>query len=184
MEARPCPSPRTAPRERAGSLPALEGGSLPTLEGWGSPVNEAEANPRSTRLAVFRGREAAAPFSASVDVVVVGSGAGGAVAARELARDGRSVIVLEEGGHYTPEEYGAMTPTNTFRRLSRESGMSLVLGRGDTPLISLLTGKCVGGSSVLTGGVCFRIPEEVLHVWSHDLGLEQMTPERLEPFFS
>jgi len=91
---------------------------------------------------VIRGREQAAPFSAKVDVVIVGSGAGGAVLARELARDGRSVLVLEEGGHYSPEEYGAMTPSNSFRRLSREAGMSVALGVGDTPLISLLAGKC------------------------------------------
>lgn len=134
-------------------------------------------------MPVLRGREVGAPWSTKVDVVIVGSGAGGAVLARELARAGRSVVVLEEGGHYTPEEYGAMTPSNSFRRLSREAGMSVAVGLGDTPLISLLAGKCVGGSSVLTGGVCFRIPEEVLRVWSDELGLERMAPERLAPFF-
>jgi choline dehydrogenase-like flavoprotein len=140
--------------------------------------------PLRPHLAVLRGREQGAPFSADVDVAIVGSGAGGAVLARELARDGRSVIVLEEGGHYSPEEYGAMTPSNSFRRLSREAAMSVALGIGDTPLISLLAGKCVGGSSVLTGAVCFRIPEEVLHVWSGELGLDRMTPERLDSYFS
>lgn len=135
-------------------------------------------------LPVLRGREMNAPFSADVDVVIVGSGAGGSVLARELASDGRSVLVLEEGGHYAPEEYGQMTPSHSFRRLSREAGMSVAMGLGDTPLISLLAGKCVGGSSVLTGAVCFRIPEEVLHVWSGDLGLHRMTPERLDPYFS
>jgi choline dehydrogenase-like flavoprotein len=94
------------------------------------------------------------------------------------------VLVVEEGGHYTPEEYGAMTPSHSFRRLSREAGMSVAVGVGDTPLISLLAGKCVGGSSVLTGGVCFRIPEEVLHVWSGELGLERMTPDGLDPYFT
>ena len=138
----------------------------------------------AARLPVMRGREMNAPFSADVDVVIVGSGAGGSVLARELASDGRSVLVLEEGGHYSPEEYGAMTPSNSFRRLSREAGMSVALGLGDTPLISLLAGKCVGGSSVLTGAVCFRIPEEVLHVWSGELGLDRMTPEGLDPYFS
>lgn len=136
------------------------------------------------RMPVLRGRERNAPLSAKVDVVVIGSGAGGAVVARELARDGRSVLVLEEGGHYSPEEYGALTPSGSFRRLAREAGMSVALGLGDTPLISLLAGKAVGGSSVLTGGVCFRIPEEVLHGWGGALGLGGMTPERLDPFFS
>lgn len=132
---------------------------------------------------VVRGRERNAPFSADVDVAIVGSGAGGAVLARELARDGRSVLVIEEGGYYTPAEYGAMPPSHSFRRLSRESGMSVAMGLGDTPLISLLAGKCVGGSSVLTGAVCFRIPESVLHTWSTKLGLDRMTPEGLAPFF-
>lgn len=134
-------------------------------------------------MPVLRGREQAAPFSAKVDVVIVGSGAGGAVLARELARDGRSVIVLEEGGHYSPAEYGAMTPSNSFRRLAREAGMAVAMGVGDTPLISLLSGKCVGGSSVLTGGVCFRIPEIVLNGWARDLGLTEMTPDKLAPYF-
>lgn len=136
------------------------------------------------RLEVLRGREQEAPFSASVDVVIVGSGAGGAVLARQLARDGRSVIVVEEGGHYSSQEYGKLPPSHSFRRMSREAGMSVAMGLGDTPLISLLAGKCVGGSSVLTGGVCFRIPEEVLHTWSTDLELPRMTPEGLDPFFT
>ena len=132
---------------------------------------------------VEHGRGIGAPVYARADVVIVGSGAGGAVMARELARDGRSVIVLEEGGHYTPDEYGAMTPSHSLRRLAREAGLGTAVGIGDTPLISVMAGKCVGGSSVLTGGVCFRIPEEVLHEWSHDLGLDHMTPEKLDPFF-
>ncbi len=135
------------------------------------------------RLPVTRGREEVAPFHADVDVVVVGSGSGGAVVARELAAAGRTVLVLEEGGHYSPAEYGAMTPSNSFRRLARESGMAVAMGVGDTPLIALLAGKCVGGSSVLTGGVCFRIPEEVLRGWSKDLGLTHLAPDALAPSF-
>ena len=134
-------------------------------------------------MQVLRGREQAAPFFADVDVVVVGSGAGGAVLARERARDGRSVIVLEEGGHYTPREYGSMTPSHSFRRIAREAGMQVAVGLGDTPLISLLAGKCVGGSSVLTGAVCFRIPEDVTDEWDKELGLHHLAPDALAPYF-
>ncbi|MDB4947271.1 MAG: putative oxidoreductase [Labilithrix sp.] len=146
----------------------------------------AHAHPHAAeafRLPVVRGREQKRRFTADVDVVVVGSGSGGAVVARELAREGRSVVVLEEGGHYAPEEYGQLAPSQSFRRLARESGMSVAMGVGDTPLISLLAGKCIGGSSVLTGAVCFRIPDEVLHTWSHDLGLTNMSRENVEPYF-
>jgi choline dehydrogenase-like flavoprotein len=138
---------------------------------------------RTAPLPVVRGREQAAPFYADVDVVVVGSGSGGAVVARELARAGRSVLVVEEGGHYAPEEYGALPPSHAFRRMAREAGMGVAMGLGDTPLIALLSGKCVGGSSVLTGGVCFRIPEEVLAGWAGALGLTHLAPDALAPFF-
>lgn len=121
---------------------------------------------------------------ADVDVVIVGSGAGGAVVARELARDGRSVLTLEEGGYYTPEEYGKLSPSQSLRRLAREAGLNVAMGIGDTPLISALAGKAVGGSSLLTGGIIFRVPEEILHHWATELGLHDLTPEALDPFFS
>jgi ferredoxin len=38
-------------------------------------------------------------------------------------------------------------------------------------------GRCVGGSSVLTGAVCFRIPDAVLDEWQRDLGLDGLHPE-------
>ncbi len=121
---------------------------------------------------------------AHVDAVIIGSGASGAVVARELARDGRSVLTLEEGGYYTPEEYGVLSPSQSLRRIAREAGLSVAMGLGDTPLISALAGRAVGGSSLLTGGVVFRIPEEVLHDWSTHLGLTELTPDALDPYFT
>src|SRR6201747_3144362 len=47
------------------------------------------------------------------DVVIVGSGAGGAVAAAELAATGLDVIVLEAGGRYGRERYPAAHPHAT-----------------------------------------------------------------------
>lgn len=134
-------------------------------------------------MTILRGRDQHAPFSASVDVVIVGSGSGGAIAARELARAGLDVIVLEEGGHHPASEYATFSPTEALRTLAREAGLGIAMGLGDTPLMSVMAGKCVGGSSVLTGGVCFRIPDDVLHDWSTRLGLRAMTPDALAPYF-
>lgn len=156
------------------TLPIVSGSAF----GSGAPPLASEV-----RLEVLRGREQAAPFYADVDVVVVGSGSGGATVARALAREGRSVLVVEEGGYYTPQEYGQFSPSNTFRRMGREAGLAVAVGKGDTPLISLLAGKSVGGSSILTGGVSFRIPEEVLEDWSTRLGLEGFAPDVLAPYF-
>lgn len=134
-------------------------------------------------MTILRGRELTSPMSTSVDVVVIGSGAGGAVVARELARAGRSVMVLEEGGYHPQKEYAALSPSRALGTLAREAGLGLAVPLGDTPIMSVLAGKCVGGSSVLTGGVCFRIPDDVLHDWSTRLGLDAMTPDELAPYF-
>ena len=49
----------------------------------------------------------AAPFEPSDDsvVVIIGTGAGGGVLANELAQKGVSVVALEAGGRYYPEDY-------------------------------------------------------------------------------
>jgi choline dehydrogenase-like flavoprotein len=134
-------------------------------------------------VTLIAGRTITSPLTLEADVAIVGSGSGGAVVARELSRAGQRVVVLEEGAHVPREAYAAMPPSTALRTLARESGLGVAFGVGDTPILGVMAGKCVGGSSVLTGGVCFRIPDDVLHGWSSDLGLEGMTPEALAPHF-
>jgi choline dehydrogenase-like flavoprotein len=130
--------------------------------------------------AIVHGRELAGPFEESCDVVIAGSGAGGSVVATLLAEAGLRVIVLEEGPYYRPEEYQRFKPSESIRRLFRESGMSSAFGVGQTPIIPIAMGRAVGGSSLLTGGVCFRIPSEVHHRWVHELGLDALSERALE----
>lgn len=134
-------------------------------------------------MTVVRGRELASGFSESCDVVIVGSGAGGAVFARIAAEAGRSVIVLEEGGYYAPEEYGRFRPSESLARLGREGGMTTAFGLGDTPLIVVNMGRAVGGSSLWTGAVCFRIPDRVLDEWVREHGLSDLSPRHMESAF-
>ncbi|MFO0574096.1 MAG: GMC family oxidoreductase [Polyangia bacterium] len=117
------------------------------------------------------------------DVVVVGSGASGAVVAAELAEAGQRVLVLEEGEHLPAEQLGRLRPSETVRRAWREAGMCFSVPVGDSPPINVMVGRCIGGSSVMTGGVCFRTPDEVLDEWVHEHGLKDLSPARMAPFF-
>lgn len=117
------------------------------------------------------------------DVVIVGSGAGGAVVAALLAEAGRRVVVLEEGPHVSVDEIQSMRPSQHMRRAWRDGGMTVAVGVGDTPTINVTMGRAVGGSSILTGGVCFRTPEHVLSTWEERLGLPQFSPAKLDPYF-
>ena len=114
------------------------------------------------------------------DVVVVGSGASGAVVATELAESGQRVIVLEEGAHVPHAEYGKMRVSESLRHIWRDGGMTIAIPLGDSPAINVTMGKVVGGSSVLTGGVCFRLPGRILHEWRRHHGLPEYTEESME----
>jgi choline dehydrogenase-like flavoprotein len=133
--------------------------------------------------AIHRGSELHGDLQLDADVVVVGSGASGAVVAATLAEAGRRVVMLEEGPHVTAAEHGAMPRSHSLRTLWRDGGMSAAIGLGNTPLINVTMGKGIGGSSQLTGGVCFRTPDHVLDTWVNEHGLTELTPKLLEPCF-
>jgi len=113
------------------------------------------------------------------DVVVVGTGAGGAAAAATLAESGLDVLCLEEGGYHPTAEYSADI-AQMLGRILRNGGATAIMGRAPVPY---LEGRCVGGSTVVNGGMCWRTPERVLDVWSRSYGLEAFSARRLEPIF-
>jgi choline dehydrogenase-like flavoprotein len=127
-------------------------------------------------------RDLPGDLTLDADVVVVGSGAGGAVVATELALSGQRVVVLEEGPNVPVQDYGRMRPSESMRHIWRDGGMTLAVGLGDSPTINVTMGRCVGGSSVLTGAVCFRIPDEVMREWAEEHGCTGYTPKEMEPY--
>lgn len=94
-------------------------------------------------------------------VAVIGTGAGGAVVAAELAERGVDVVLLEEGRWITHEELGR-NPLHTLVETYRDAGTTIALGR---PGIPLPLGRSVGGTTTINSGTCFRVPERVLEKW-------------------
>jgi choline dehydrogenase-like flavoprotein len=114
------------------------------------------------------------------DVVVVGSGAGGATVAAELAEGGLDVIVLEEGRYHPTSSFNT-DMGHALRTLYRDGGAEAALG---TPPILFSQGRCVGGSTVVNGGMSFRTPERILHRWAADDPTLGITPQTLAPYFA
>ncbi len=112
------------------------------------------------------------------DVVVVGTGAGGAVVAKELAEKGLAVAIIEEGNFYRRDVFTG-NPKDMMPMLYRSGGLTATLGNA---IIPIQMGKAVGGTTLINSGTCFRTPDEVLNRWVAS-GLTDFTPEKMAPYF-
>ena len=108
------------------------------------------------------------------DVCVIGSGAGGAVVAKELAEAGLSVIILEAGENHDPSSFGSYEP-EMLRRLFWDSGLRCTQDGS----IVISQGKGVGGSTVHNLCYAVRPPQVPLYnwgvpeIWPHFAQVEQ-----------
>lgn len=140
-----------------GAAPRCAVGSSPPDPGWDPPAPRLDPAALDPPADVER-----------CDVVVVGSGAGGASAARVLAEQGLDVIVVEQGDYHDATTYSS-DPIDAMPALYRDGGLTFCEGR---PGIPLPVGRCVGGTTVVNSGTCLRPPTEVLSRWRdvHGIG--------------
>jgi long-chain-alcohol oxidase len=100
------------------------------------------------------------------DVVVVGSGAGGGVAAAELARAGLDVVVLEKGGYAAERDFGHQEG-DAYRDLYLY-GLTLTT---DDLACRIVAGSTLGGGTVVNYSTSFATPPEVLTEWAATSGV-------------
>jgi len=113
------------------------------------------------------------------DVVVVGTGAGGAVVGRELAEAGLAVVFVEEGQYFDRTQFsGRAFPMQ--QKLYRRGGSTFSVGNVAIPIP---LGQTVGGSTTVNSGTCYRTPDRILEEWATELGLVDLAPDRMGGYF-
>ena len=127
---------------------------------------------------IVHGRDAREDRVVRADVVVCGSGAGGSMAARELARGGLEVVLLEEGEDLVPSDFDQREDT-TIPRLFQQAGGR----RTDDLAITILGGRGLGGSTLHNTNLIKRTPPEILLYWRNELGIETVGPDEMAPIF-
>lgn len=113
------------------------------------------------------------------DILIIGSGAGGGTCAGLLSGNGMDVAVVEEGDYIPPDEL-PKSMGEAFQKLYRNGGAQFIFG---IPGIAFAEGKCVGGSTVMNGGMCWRTPEKVLEKWRLEEGIEKIEVSFMERYF-
>lgn len=127
---------------------------------------------------VIEGQTLQADLDLSPDVCIIGSGAGGAVAAALLQQAGLKVVVLEEGGYFTSTRF-RMREDECYPQLYQESAQRTTKDVS----VSIFQGRAVGGTTVVNWTTCFRTPASTLERWNRTHGAAAITAEGLAPHF-
>ncbi|MEQ1843569.1 MAG: FAD-dependent oxidoreductase, partial [Verrucomicrobiales bacterium] len=114
------------------------------------------------------------------EVVVIGSGYGGSIAASRMARAGRSVCLLEKGREYLPGDFPETTEqaalemnatTQQGHHLGRENGLyTFEFGEG----INVFRGCGLGGTSLVNANVSIEADKRVFEdpLWPAELRVQ------------
>ncbi len=111
----------------------------------------------------------------SCDVLIVGSGAGGATTAAILAEAGHDVLIVEEGPWI---EQGEVSPfsLDQMSKQYRSGGVTVALG---VPSIAYTEGRCAGGGTEVNSGLYWRPPEETLERWRSRYSIKDFDSESI-----
>jgi len=120
------------------------------------------------------------PAELRAEIVVIGSGPGGAITACLLAEAGRDVLLVEEGDHLPLSSCEPFSLEEMLQKY-RNGGQTVALGKNK---IAYVEGRCVGGGSEINSGLYHRTPPEILERWRRDYQVEALTESEMNPHFA
>ena len=127
---------------------------------------------------VLGGAHGPLPDKITCDVAIVGSGAGAGITAVLLTRAGLQVVIVEEGPLKSSSDF-RQRESEAYPTLYQESGSRKTEDKG----VSILQGRCVGGSTTVNWTSSFRTPEPTLRFWQERFGLKDFDRDALAPYF-
>lgn len=96
----------------------------------------------------------------NADVCIIGSGAAGAILAKELVEKGKKVVLLEKGGYYEEQDMN-QRDLDMMPLLWKNAGFNF----DDNMRVAIAQGNCLGGSTIINDAVCFDTPQKIRDEW-------------------
>ncbi len=118
------------------------------------------------------------PEQITCDVAIIGSGAGAGITAELLAKAGLTVVIVEEGPLKSSSDFNQLE-SEAYPQLYQESAAR----KTEDKAITILQGRCVGGSTTVNWTSSFRTPAATLKFWQARYGLKDYNPQALSAYF-
>ncbi len=149
--------------------------------GWQAPTGRPAAPMSLPFEQVLRGptRQQRGELRISAEIVVIGSGAGGAVVAETLASLGHEVVILEEGDVIDASQFRGDIMTAT-EAMYRDAGTTVTYG---WPLILVPYGRVVGGTTVINSGTMLRPADALFARWGEYFRLADWSARAMAQHF-
>jgi choline dehydrogenase-like flavoprotein len=127
---------------------------------------------------VLGGPHAELPACVDCDVAIVGSGAGAGITAELLTAAGLDVVIVEEGPLRSSRDFHQLE-SEAYPALYQDSASRKTADKA----ISILQGRCVGGSTTVNWTSSFRTPSATLQYWREHFALPALTDAAMLPWF-
>jgi len=127
---------------------------------------------------VMGGPFAPPPGLITCDVAIIGSGAGAGITAELLTQAGLRVVIVEEGPLKSSSDFN-QKESEAYPQLYQESAAR----KTEDKAITILQGRCVGGSTTVNWTSSFRTPAATLQFWQDRFGLKDYSTDALSPYF-
>jgi choline dehydrogenase-like flavoprotein len=119
------------------------------------------------------------PTTMECDVLVVGSGAGGAIVADALTAAERDVVMLEEGP-FLDHDRVPSSLTESLSQMWRCGGLTVSMG---SPPIPYVEGRCVGGGTEINTAIMQRTSDDLLNEWARRYHIAEFGGAALKPYY-
>ena len=118
------------------------------------------------------------PEQITCDVAIIGSGAGAGITAELLTKAGLKVVIVEEGPLKSSSDFNQLE-SEAYPQLYQESAAR----KTEDKAITILQGRCVGGSTTVNWTSSFRTPDATLKFWQARYGLKDYNTQALSEYF-
>lgn len=109
------------------------------------------------------------------DLLVIGSGPGGAMTAALAAEAGRKVLIVEEGSNYKIDSAPSFSLAEMDQKY-RNGGLNVTFGKTN---ITYLEGRCVGGGSEINAGLYHRPLATTISQWRDEFRVKDLEPDAI-----